>query len=121
MVDIPLFPILVPSLLTRLFKNYTDARLGPSIRNTFTGSLCPYLEGDKPAQRVGCIFPELPQEPVLGMMGREHSEEEKWTALGTGVGEAGTVFIGRRATWVFREEPLAMSGSVLEIGGFKTE
>lgn len=46
------------------------------------------------------------------MMGREHSEEEKWTALRTGVGEAGTVF---------REEPLAMAGSVLEIGGFKTE
>lgn len=54
-------------------------------------------------------------------MGSERSEEEKWTALGTSIGEAGTVFIGRRTTWVFREEPLAMAGSVLEIGGFKTE
>lgn len=32
------------------------------------------------------------------MMGSERSEEEKWTALGTSVGEARTVFIGRRTT-----------------------
>lgn len=47
------------------------------------------------------------------MMGRERSEEEKWTALGTGVG-------GSRDS-IHREEPLAMAGSVLEIGDFKTE
>lgn len=78
-----------------MFKQYTDARLGPSTRNMFTGSPCPHLEGDQLAQRMGCMFPELPREPMLGVMSRECSEKEKWAARGADVEEAGTVGVHR--------------------------